>query len=75
MLMSQVGFQPNQAQSPESLRSLIMLFSLIPAGLGVLSLLILSLVYPLNEERVATIEAELKERRENSVGDTKNGSS
>jgi GPH family glycoside/pentoside/hexuronide:cation symporter len=75
MLMSQVGFQPNQAQSPESLKSLIMLFSLIPAGLGILSLLILSFVYPLNEERVATIGEELKERRENSGEDTQEGSS
>jgi GPH family glycoside/pentoside/hexuronide:cation symporter len=63
MLMSRVGFKPNQAQSLESLKSLIMLFSLIPAGLGVLSLLILSFVYPLNESRVAEIEAELKARR------------
>ena len=63
MLMSQVGFQPNQAQTQESLKSLIMLFSLVPAGFGVLSLLILSFIYPLNEKRVATIGAELKERR------------
>jgi len=66
MLMSQVGFKPNQAQSLESLKSLIMLFSLIPAGIGVLSLLILSFIYPLNEKRVATIGAELKERRKAS---------
>jgi len=66
MLMSQVGFKPNQAQSLESLKSLIMLFSLIPAGLGVLSLLILSFIYPLNEKRVAQIGAELKERRKAS---------
>jgi GPH family glycoside/pentoside/hexuronide:cation symporter len=75
MLMSQVGFQPNQAQTQESLKSLIMLFSLIPAGLGVLSLLILSFIYPLNDRRVAEIGAELKERRENSYGDTQKGSS
>ncbi|MBN1695797.1 MFS transporter [candidate division WOR-3 bacterium] len=73
MLMSQVGFQPNQAQSPESLKSLIMLFSLIPAGLGVFSLLILSFIYPLNEERVEEIGAELKRRREKSESDNQNG--
>jgi Na+/melibiose symporter-like transporter len=61
-LMSQVGFQANQVQSKESLRGLILLFSMIPAGLGVFSM-ILSLVYPLNEKRVERIEAELKERR------------
>lgn len=75
MLMSQVGFQPNQAQTAESLRSLIMLFSLIPAGLGILSLLILSIIYPLNDKRVAEIGVELKERRERSDGETQNGSS
>jgi GPH family glycoside/pentoside/hexuronide:cation symporter len=69
MLMSQVGFQPNQAQTQESLRSLIMLFSLIPAGIGVLSLLILLFIYPLNDRRVAEIGAELKERREASEGE------
>jgi len=31
-LMSQVGFEPNQAQSEGSLNGLILLFSLIPAG-------------------------------------------
>jgi GPH family glycoside/pentoside/hexuronide:cation symporter len=75
MLMSQVGFQPNQAQTQESLRSLVMLFSLIPAGIGVLSLLILFFIYPLNDRRVAEIGAELKERREISDEDTQKGSS
>ena len=51
VLMSQVGFEPNEAQSPESLKGLILLFSLIPAGLGILSIA-LSLVYPLNDKRV-----------------------
>jgi GPH family glycoside/pentoside/hexuronide:cation symporter len=67
-LMSQVGFQPNQAQSQESLKGLILLFSLIPAGLGVLSI-ILSLIYPLGDKRVAQIGAELKERRKASGED------
>ncbi len=61
-LMSQVGFQPNEAQSAQSLKGLILLFSLIPAGLGVLSTLLL-FVYPLGDKRVAKIEAELIERR------------
>jgi GPH family glycoside/pentoside/hexuronide:cation symporter len=61
-LMAQVGFEPNQAQSEQSLKGLILLFTLIPAGLGVVSVL-LSLIYPLNDERVAQIEAELNERR------------
>jgi len=61
-LMSQVGFEANQAQTPESLNGLILLFSLIPAGLGVLSI-ILSLLYPLNDKRVEQIGADLTERR------------
>lgn len=61
-LMSQVGFQPNEAQNPDSLRGLLLLFSLIPAGLGIVSVLI-SLAYPLNDKRVAEIELELGERR------------
>jgi GPH family glycoside/pentoside/hexuronide:cation symporter len=61
-LMSQLGFQPNEEQSIESLRGLILLFSLIPAAMGVLSI-ILSLIYPLNEKRVKEISLELHNRR------------
>jgi GPH family glycoside/pentoside/hexuronide:cation symporter len=61
-LMAQVGFQPNEAQNPESLRGLLLLFSLIPAGMGVISIII-SLIYPLNDKRVKVIELELEERR------------
>lgn len=61
-LMSQVGFQPNEAQNAESLRGLILLFSLIPAGMGVISV-ILSLLYPLNDKRVKEIELELEQKR------------
>lgn len=61
-LMSSLGFQPNVTQSPESLRGLLLLFSLIPAGMGVISIAIL-LSYPLNDKRVEEIEGELIERR------------
>ncbi|MDZ7319610.1 MAG: MFS transporter, partial [candidate division KSB1 bacterium] len=49
-LMSQVGFQPNQAQSPESLRGLLLLFSLIPAALGLIALVIIQF-YQLSEKK------------------------
>lgn len=62
-LMAQVGFQPNQEQSPESLRGLILLFSVIPAIFGILSI-ILSILYPLNDKRVEEISAELIARRQ-----------
>ena len=61
-LMSQVGFEPNQAQSEGSLRGLILLFSIIPAGFGVLSMII-AFFYPLNDKRVEQIVNELAERR------------
>ena len=64
-LMAQLGFKPNEAQSAESLRGLLLLFSLIPAGMGVLSILI-SLTYPLNDHRVQEITDELQVRRKES---------
>jgi len=61
-LMSQVGFQPNQAQSAASLQGLIALFSVIPAAFGILAIIIVYF-YPLSDKRVAEIGAELAERR------------
>ncbi len=61
-LMSQVGFSPNQVQSESSLNGLIALFSIIPAGFGVLSIIIL-FFYPLNDKKVEQIVNELGERR------------
>lgn len=69
-LMSQVGFQANQAQSAESLRGLVLLFSLIPAGFGILSTLIIAF-YPLTSKRVEQIGSDLAERRkERGQGET-----
>ncbi len=62
-LMAGAGFQPNIAQTPESLKGLVMLFSIIPAAIGILSLLIY-LTYPLNEKKVVQMSAELEKRRE-----------
>ncbi len=61
-LMSQLGFQPDEIQSAKSLNGLLLLFSLIPAGMGVLSIA-LSIIYPLTDKRVQEIENELIERR------------
>ena len=61
-LMSQVGFVPNETQSPDSIRGLLLLFSLIPAAFGVLSI-ILILLYPLSDKKVDEIVAELEQRR------------
>ncbi len=64
-LMSQVGFVPNEAQSQDSLNGLLLLFSLIPAAFGILSI-ILILLYPLNDEKVDQIVSELEQRRKES---------
>ena len=61
-LMSQVGFEPNQTQSGESLHGLILLFSFIPAGFGVLAMII-AFFYPLSDERIEQIGLELAARR------------
>ena len=61
-LMSQVGFEPNQAQSEGSLSGLVLLFSLIPAAFGVLAMGI-AFFYPLSDKRVDEMGAELAERR------------
>jgi glycoside/pentoside/hexuronide:cation symporter, GPH family len=66
-LMSQVGFEPNQAQSVGSLDGLVLLFSLIPAGFGIIAMII-AFFYPLNDNRVAQIVSELTERRK-SIGE------
>jgi glycoside/pentoside/hexuronide:cation symporter, GPH family len=61
-LMAGVGFEPNVAQTSESLRGLLLLFSIIPAGIGILSLCIY-LFYPLNDQKVNKMTAELEARR------------
>jgi glycoside/pentoside/hexuronide:cation symporter, GPH family len=61
-LMASVGFQANVEQTPKSLHGLLLLMSVFPAAMGVISI-ILVLFYPLNEKKVAQIEADLKARR------------
>jgi len=61
-LMASVGFKANVEQTPESLHGLVMLMSVVPAVLGIVSIVIV-LFYPLNEKKVAQIEADLKARR------------
>lgn len=61
-LMAQVGFTANETQSAESLDGLILLFSVIPAVMGLFSIAI-CYFYPLTDKRVAVIEGELRARR------------
>ena len=61
-LLAMVGFVPNVEQTPEVQHGLVLLVSLIPAALGVLSIVIV-LFYPLSEDKVSEMEADLRNRR------------
>ena len=60
--MPSVGFKANVAQTPATLHGLVLLVSLIPAAIGVLSI-VLVLFYPLSERKMSQIAADLKARR------------
>jgi GPH family glycoside/pentoside/hexuronide:cation symporter len=68
-LMASVGFKANVEQTPATLHGLLLLVSLIPAAVGVISLLIV-LFYPLNEQKMNQIGAELEARRAAGVAAT-----
>jgi len=68
-LMQSVGFVANTTQTPDSLHGLVLLMSVIPAALGVVSVAILFFFYPLNEAKVAQIGAELQARRAKAGGE------
>lgn len=61
-LLSSIGYTPNVAQTPEVRHGLVLLMSMIPAGFGAVSI-VLMLFYPLNEARMMKIERALKDRR------------
>ena len=61
-LMASVGFKANMVQTPATLHGLVLLVSVIPAAIGILSIIIV-LLYPLNETRMKQIEMDLKARR------------
>lgn len=52
----------NAVQTPEALDGLRYLMSFVPAAIAAISIVVL-FVYPLNQSRMASINAELKERR------------
>lgn len=67
-----IGFKPNVAEPPEVSRGLVLLMSLIPAGIGAIYL-VLALYYPLNEKRLAEIEIDLRARRAGTLPATTSG--
>lgn len=60
--LSFVGFQANMAPTPEVKVSLVQMMSLVPAGFGVLALVIFHF-YPLTDKRVNEMNEELRARR------------
>jgi GPH family glycoside/pentoside/hexuronide:cation symporter len=61
-LMQSVGFVANAVQTPRSLHGLVLLMSVLPALIGLLSLFSV-LFYPLTEEKMAQIASDLGQRR------------
>jgi GPH family glycoside/pentoside/hexuronide:cation symporter len=62
-ILGSVGFIANQDQAPAALGGIVKLMSIYPAVFGVLALLILLILYPLNEKKMAEIAADLQARR------------
>lgn len=61
-LLDQYGFVANQAQSPETIEGLRILFSLVPGALALANGLVL-LLYPIREETVEQMQRELEASR------------
>jgi GPH family glycoside/pentoside/hexuronide:cation symporter len=66
-LLSFTGFVPNVEQTGDVKEGLVLLMSLIPAGIGVVSIAIVAF-YPLNEAKVHAIGVELAARRATAEG-------
>ncbi|MGK9367429.1 MFS transporter [Melioribacter sp. Ez-97] len=67
-LLTLVGYKANIAQSDAVKEGLRLLVSLIPAFIGILSLIVM-LFYKLNEDTMSNIASELEERRKNRNDD------
>lgn len=61
-LLDWFGYVANQEQTATSLRGILLMISLIPAVLMLLTLVFMAF-YPLNEKKMKTIETDLLERR------------
>ncbi|MDX2188102.1 MAG: glycoside-pentoside-hexuronide (GPH):cation symporter [Opitutaceae bacterium] len=62
-IMRATGYIPDSELTPQAVNGLLLTNTLIPAGFGLVAVLIL-LVYPLNQKRLQTIEDELRSRRQ-----------
>jgi GPH family glycoside/pentoside/hexuronide:cation symporter len=61
-MLSMFGFTANMIPTPEVMQGLKVLMSLIPAGVGILFVALI-FFYPLDEDKVAQIQADLADRR------------
>ncbi|MGA7307249.1 MAG: MFS transporter, partial [Rhodothermales bacterium] len=61
-MLAWFGYVANMEQTGEALLGIRLLFSLIPAAVGVVLLIVFQL-YKLDETKLAAIEADLKARR------------
>ena len=65
-LISHFGYVPNAEQTPEAIRGILLLNSLIPAA-GLALLACSFTIYGLNEHTCKTMREELAQRREGKV--------
>jgi GPH family glycoside/pentoside/hexuronide:cation symporter len=61
-MLALFGYVANQAQTPEALGGILMMYSIIPGGLALINGIIL-FFFPLTQEQTNTIQAELEIRR------------
>jgi len=61
-LLGAFGFKANEVQADAAQNGILLMLSFLPAIGSVLSIIFIAM-YPLSEERIATISAELEQRR------------
>jgi len=61
MVLTIAGYIPNQTQSPEALKGILLLVSVIPTVLQIISIIIMKF-YPLNEAKMDEVQKKLTEK-------------
>lgn len=67
IMLTQIGYVPNIAQSAETLLGLRQLIFLWPCGLAIIAALTMGFFYKLNEKRFAFIIEEISQRKKQSI--------
>lgn len=68
IMLTQIGYVPNVAQSDTTLLGLRQLIFLWPCGLAIIAALTMGFFYTLNEKRFATIIEDINQRKTKDVG-------